>query len=112
MRKRKADLTTKDFVEIRALAGDDHGLYEDVYGEKGKSTPRTMTGAQHASIPRLRCGADARARRDSLHRLPPQQWRTLRRSLRQDGGWLAHQIAGVHEASHAELGGAAQLPDR
>jgi hypothetical protein len=38
-----AHLTTRDFVEIRQLAGDDHGHYEDVYGEKGKSTPRGMT---------------------------------------------------------------------
>jgi hypothetical protein len=29
----KAKLTTQDFVEIRALAGDDHGYYEDLYGE-------------------------------------------------------------------------------
>jgi hypothetical protein len=29
----KAKLTTEDFIQIRALAGDDHGYYEDLYGE-------------------------------------------------------------------------------
>jgi hypothetical protein len=43
-----AGLSTQDFVQIRQLAGDDHGHYEDVYGEKGKSTPLGMTmGADH-----------------------------------------------------------------
>jgi hypothetical protein len=43
-----AHLTTQDFIEIRQLAGDDHGHYEDVYGEKGKSTPLGMTtGPDH-----------------------------------------------------------------
>ena len=37
----KAGLAKQDFVEIRALAGDDHGYYEDLYGEhNGVNTPR------------------------------------------------------------------------
>jgi len=37
----KAGLTKQDFTEIRALAGDDHGYYEDLYGEhNGVNTPR------------------------------------------------------------------------
>jgi predicted enzyme related to lactoylglutathione lyase len=37
----KAGLTKQDFIEIRALAGDDHGHYEDLYGEhNGVNTPR------------------------------------------------------------------------
>ena len=36
-----AKLTTQDFIEIRALAGDDHGYYENLYGEHHKlNTPR------------------------------------------------------------------------
>ena len=27
-----ARLTTQDFIEIRQLAGDDHGHYENLYG--------------------------------------------------------------------------------
>jgi peptidoglycan hydrolase-like protein with peptidoglycan-binding domain len=43
-----AHLTAQDFIEIRQLAGDDHGHYEDVYGEKGKSTPLDLTaGTDH-----------------------------------------------------------------
>ncbi len=29
----KAGFKTEDFIEIRALAGDDHGFYEDLFGE-------------------------------------------------------------------------------
>jgi hypothetical protein len=37
----KAGLTKHDFIEIRALAGDDHGYYEDLYGDhNGVNTPR------------------------------------------------------------------------
>jgi hypothetical protein len=38
-----AGLTTKDFIEIRELAGDDHGHYEDLYGayeDKPHNGPR------------------------------------------------------------------------
>ena len=36
-----AGLNTQDFIDIRALAGDDHGYYEDLYGEhNGVNTPR------------------------------------------------------------------------
>jgi hypothetical protein len=31
-----AGLTTKDFIEIRQLAGDDHGYYENLYGTSEK----------------------------------------------------------------------------
>jgi len=31
-----AGLTTKDFIEIRQLAGDDHGHYENLYGNSDK----------------------------------------------------------------------------
>jgi hypothetical protein len=38
----KAKITTQDFIEIRALAGDDHGHYENLYGQyQGKIGPRT-----------------------------------------------------------------------
>ena len=37
-----AKLTTQDFIEIRELAGDDHGHYENLYGQSdGKISPRT-----------------------------------------------------------------------
>ena len=40
----KAKLTTQDFIDIRALAGDDHGYYENLYGEyQGKIGPRTSS---------------------------------------------------------------------
>jgi hypothetical protein len=36
-----AHLTTEDFIQIRQLAGDDHGRYENVYGEHdGEISPR------------------------------------------------------------------------
>jgi hypothetical protein len=36
-----AKLTTDDFIEIRQLAGDDHGHYENLYGQPdGKISPR------------------------------------------------------------------------
>ena len=38
-----AGLTTRDFIEIRQLAGDDHGHYEDLYGaydDKSHNAPR------------------------------------------------------------------------
>jgi hypothetical protein len=38
-----AGLTTQDFIEIRALAGDDHGYYEDLYGQyNGDIKPRGL----------------------------------------------------------------------
>jgi hypothetical protein len=36
-----ARLTTEDFIEIRALAGDDHGHYENLYGDHDKIAPRS-----------------------------------------------------------------------
>jgi catechol 2,3-dioxygenase-like lactoylglutathione lyase family enzyme len=37
----KAGYTKQDFIEIRSLAGDDHGYYEDLYGEHNSvNTPR------------------------------------------------------------------------
>lgn len=40
----KATITTQDFIDIRALAGDDHGYYENLYGEyQGKIGPRTSS---------------------------------------------------------------------
>jgi hypothetical protein len=39
-----AHLTTQDFIEIRQLAGDDHGHYENLYGRPdGPISPRGMT---------------------------------------------------------------------
>jgi hypothetical protein len=39
-----AHLTTEDFIEIRQLAGDDHGHYEDLYGTPdGPIGPRGLT---------------------------------------------------------------------
>jgi hypothetical protein len=39
-----AKLTTEDFIEIRQLAGDDHGYYENLYGEYQKKIgPRTSS---------------------------------------------------------------------
>ena len=34
-----AHLTKQDFIEIRELAGDDHGHYEDMYGDHEHPTP-------------------------------------------------------------------------
>jgi hypothetical protein len=40
-----AHLTTADFIEIRQLAGDDHGHYEDLYGDHdGAISPRGLVG--------------------------------------------------------------------
>jgi len=39
-----AGLNTQDFIEIRALAGDDHGYYDDVYGQpNGDIKPRALS---------------------------------------------------------------------
>ena len=36
-----ANVTTQDFIEIRHLAGDDHGYYDDLYGpQNGDISPR------------------------------------------------------------------------
>ena len=36
-----ANITTQDFIEIRHLAGDDHGYYDDIYGpQNGDISPR------------------------------------------------------------------------
>jgi hypothetical protein len=38
-----AGYSTEDFIEIRALAGDDHGYYEDLYGQpNGDIKPRGL----------------------------------------------------------------------
>jgi hypothetical protein len=55
-----AKLTTQDFIEIRQLAGDDHGHYEILYGDHDKITPRGMT-----------TGEDKRSFRTSGLRLTP-----------------------------------------
>ena len=34
-----AHLTKQDFIDIRELAGDDHGHYEDMYGDHEHPTP-------------------------------------------------------------------------
>lgn len=37
----EAGITTQDFIEIRRLAGDDHGYYDDLYGpQNGDISPR------------------------------------------------------------------------
>jgi hypothetical protein len=38
-----AHLTAQDFIDIRQLAGDDHGHYEDLYGDHEDPTPGGMT---------------------------------------------------------------------
>ena len=38
-----AGLTTKDFIEIRQLAGDDHGHYENLYGDEKDIGPRGLS---------------------------------------------------------------------
>jgi hypothetical protein len=39
-----AGLNTQDFIEIRALAGDDHGYYDDIYGQpNGDIKPRALS---------------------------------------------------------------------
>jgi len=41
--EKAAGLTPQDFIEIRALAGDDHGHYEDLYGQyNGEIKPRGL----------------------------------------------------------------------
>jgi hypothetical protein len=41
-----AGLNTQDFIEIRFLAGDDHGHYDDVYGQpNGDIKPRALSKA-------------------------------------------------------------------
>jgi hypothetical protein len=43
-----AHLTTQDFIEIRQLAGDDHGHYENLYGDHDNISPRSVTkGPDH-----------------------------------------------------------------
>jgi SnoaL-like domain len=41
-----AKLTTRDFIEIRELAGDDHGHYENLYGGHDKISPRSTTAGE------------------------------------------------------------------
>jgi hypothetical protein len=55
-----AKLTTKDFIEIRQLAGDDHGHYENLYGDHDHFGPRDVTA-----------GSDKRPFRTSGLRLTP-----------------------------------------
>ena len=56
-----AHLTTQDFIEIRQLAGDDHGHYENLYGRPdGPISPRGS-----------RTGADDRPFRSAGLRLTP-----------------------------------------
>jgi hypothetical protein len=56
-----AHLTTADFIEIRQLAGDDHGHYDDLYGDHdGAISPRGL-------VP----GPDTRPFRTSGLRLAP-----------------------------------------
>ena len=55
-----AKLTTPDFIEIRQLAGDDHGHYENLYGDHDHFSPRGMT-----------TGEDKRPFRTSGLRLTP-----------------------------------------
>ena len=56
-----AKLTTQDFIEIRQLAGDDHGHYENLYGQPdGKIGPRGLAA-----------GSDNRPFRSSGLRLTP-----------------------------------------
>jgi hypothetical protein len=40
-----AGLTTEDFIAIRALAGDDHGYYEDLYGKTEQEMGPRANGA-------------------------------------------------------------------
>ena len=43
-----ARLTTQDFIEIRQLAGDDHGHYESLYGDHDNISPRGLiAGPDH-----------------------------------------------------------------
>lgn len=56
----KAGLTIKDFTEIRQLAGDDHGHYENLYGTQADIGPRNGTP-----------GADRRLFRTSGLKLTP-----------------------------------------
>ena len=41
-----AKLTTEDFIEIRQLAGDDHGHYENLYGDHDTFAPRGGTARE------------------------------------------------------------------
>jgi hypothetical protein len=73
-----ARLTTQDFIEIRALAGDDHGHYEDLYGEHhGLNTPRGKA-----------FGPDDRPFRTSGLQLTPQPDGTIKglAYIRNNGG--------------------------
>ena len=42
----KMNLTREDFIEIRAVAGDDHGHYENLYGDHDHPTPRSALGGK------------------------------------------------------------------
>jgi hypothetical protein len=42
----KMNLTREDFIEIRKLAGDDHGYYENLYGDHDHPTPRSALGGK------------------------------------------------------------------
>ena len=87
-----AKLTTQDFIEIRQLAGDDHGYYEKLYGQQnGTISPRDrqaadnrpfrISGLQLTVTPRTAYGPG----------LPAEQRRPLRGPLRQDTAGLADQ---------------------
>jgi len=42
----KMNLTREDFIQIRALAGDDHGYYDDLYGDHDHPTPYSSVGGK------------------------------------------------------------------
>ena len=65
--EKSAGLAAQDFVEIRALAGDDHGYYEDLYGQyNGDIKPR---GLGKPGEPFRTSGLKLSVTKDGLHGL-------------------------------------------
>jgi hypothetical protein len=60
-----AGLNTQDFIEIRALAGDDHGYYEDLFGEYNSQLfPR---GTGNKDLPFRTSGLKIVVDKDGIH---------------------------------------------
>ena len=109
-----ANITTQDFIEIRHLAGDDHGYYDDIYGpQNGDISPRdpakgadtrpfrtsglklTVTKDGVKGLAYLRNNG---GRYEDLYVKTPQGWRIKERKYVPAGGALRSDCTGARGA--------------
>ena len=117
----KMNLTREDFVEIRAVAGDDHGHYEGLYGDHDHPTPRSALGGKQpfrvAGLRLLTSPEGVRGlaylrnnggRYEDLYQKTPAGWRIKEREYVpscQVMGRLAPRFRGVENAPPARAAG-------